>query len=551
MRKLLKNKTLALGLLLYIGVWLFTIVGTIYLPFNPNDHEPIMANLPPSKSYLNSPIDLEPKDIKMITNGTSFSLALLNNGSVVSWGDDEEIINEVENIDKNIQQIAAGARHVVAIDKDNELIEFGEVTSYQKQLSSEQKKMMQEEGVQTLFASDTFSGCLTTNGYLYYWGNTASLAMNDITNTHQGHITKVVVNPFHLLYMLDDGTLHMVGREDELSEIPESINNGNIRIKDMYMNYTTVMILDDNNQIHMWGEEVYDLPKHNRVPIQIVSGRRNFHILYEDGTVDGLGENAKSDENVQMLYSNYFQTYAIHENSIQSWGNDGFLLGSDEYGRDILTRLVHGGLISLVIGLPACILSCFLSIFFGLLSGYCGGKIDHYIMRLSECISSIPFLPLIITLSAFLIKDTNAYLRLAIVMLLYGCLSWPSLARLIRSKVMVEKKKDYILYEESVGASNKRILWKHIFPSTFSILAADITMLYASTLLIEASLSFLGFGVPAMYPSWGNMLESARTIQVIQLYWWRWLFAAICIFISVLSVHLISEAIRKQINPKE
>lgn len=550
---LFKHTPAKIGLLAYAGMWLFTALGALVLPLDVNAYEPVMANLSPANNYLSFPKDINIQEIQMITSGTSFSMALQKDGSVISWGGKEFNQEEVAKTfqDKHIQQIAAGANHVIAVDENNEMYEVGNVPYAQNPLSNRVKESIQVEGVQKVFASDTYSGCLTNTGYLYYWGNTTALNLNEVPEEHQGLITNVVANPFHILYTLEDKTLHIVGRNDQLSEIPLAFKNHTLEVLDMQMNYSTILILDTNHQLHMWGDSIYDIPNTFRQPVQIVSGRRNFHILYEDESVIGIGNHSKNSTFVDQLYSSYEQTYALHEDSLESWGNAGFVLGSDEYGRDILTRLVHGGLISLVIGLPACVLSCVLSIFFGLASGYYGGKIDHIIMRLSECISSIPFLPLIVTLSVFLMKDTSAYVRIGIVMLLYGGVSWTALARLIRTKVLVEKQKDYILYEKVIGASHLRILLKHILPSTISILVADITLLYASTLLIEASLSFLGFGVPTPYPSWGNMLQGAQTMQVIQLYWWQWFFAMFCVILSILSIHIIGETIRKEVNPKE
>lgn len=548
LHKLLKHTSAKIGLGLYVGIWLFTIIGSWLLPMDPYEHDSILADLPPASSYGTYPKDLDVTNITDITSSVSFSVALMKDGNVVTWGEDEGISKTIEGM--HVKAMAAGANHFVVVDRNDTIYEFEEVPASQTILNDRIRNFLKEDGVKEVYASDTYSACLSNGGYLFYWGATSALDLASIPDEHQGHIDKAVLNPNHVLYVLDDGTIHMLGRKDRLSKIPDGLTNGSVAIKDIAMSYDSVLVLDEHNKLHSWGETSYEF-KELSTPISIFNSRHSFYVMNEDHSVIEYAKEETISYDVDAIYASDVQTYMIGNGELHATCFTGFPLGSDSYGRDILTRLVHGGLISLLIGLPACLLSLILSIFFGLISGYYGGKVDHIIMRLSECISSIPFLPIVITISAFLMDSMEGYSRIMIVMLLYGSVSWPSLARMIRTKVMVEKEKDYVLYEEMIGASPLRIMWKHIFPSTFSILAADITLLYASTLLMEASLSFLGFGVPPLNPSWGNMLQAAQTMQTISSCWWQWFFPALCVFLSILSIHLMAEALRKEIDVKE
>lgn len=545
-RKTVRHMSLKIGLGIYVMIWLVLIIGSICLPLDTFDHETILADLPPSVSYLDIPKTMKPDHIQKIANGITFGVVLDTQGEITAWGDIP--FDETDIKDTSILHIAAGAKHIVFADINGNIEELGEVPSTYKKLTDEERNAIKQEGIREVYATDTYSACLTNQGTLYYWGMISALETNGIAKEHQGHIVDVVLHPYHILYLLDDGSIHLSGRDDILkSTMPEEVKTKTIT--KIAMNADSILIEDRDERLYSWGESINELPSGSGIK-DIVSTRHDFYILYDDGTLLDVHAN-KIRNDIHNVYANYYQTYAVGEHDIYAFGKKGFLLGSDAYGRDILTRLLHGGFATMLIGLPACLISLILAVIFGLCSGYYGGKWDHICLGISDCIASIPFLPIVITLSAFLMDNVEGYSRILIIMLLYGCVSWTSLARLIRSKVLSEKEKDYILYEQAIGASDARILIRHIFPSTFSIIAADITSLYASAMLMEASLSFLGFGIPSILPSWGNMLQAAQSMHAIEELWWQWFFPAVSIFLTILSVHLITEAIRKDVNPKE
>ncbi len=541
----MKHRPAKIGLGIYVLIWLFILIGSAVLPLRTYEHEPLLADLPPANSYLSIP-DVKAERVKKIVSGTTYGAVLLDDGTLQVWGDHPFSLPEIEGM--RLFDMASGAQHMVLVDQENQIYEIGKYPYAQTSLSALDKEFLRKDGILEVYASDTYSACLSNSGYLYFWGMTD--ALNEIPEQHQGHIQKAAVHPYHIAYLLDDGTVHMNGRNDRLSHIPREFTDGTIRVLDLAISYESVFVVDEDHHVHTWGDVIYDVPDHLRVR-RIVSGRRNVHLLYEDGSVVGMGADSRSLSYGDALYSGYFQTYVLQDGDILAWGNSGFPIGSDAYGRDLLTRLAHGGFITLLLGLPACLISLLLAVFLGLLSGYRGGWIDRAVIRLSECISSIPFLPIVVTLSAFMMDNTVGYIRMIVVMVLYGCVSWPSLARLIRIQVMAEREADYVRYEEMIGASSFRIMIKHILPSTFPMIAADIASLYASSILMEASLSFLGFGVPLLYPSWGNMLQTAQSMHVIENCWWQWFFPALFVFLSVLAVHFFSEGIRREYHPKE
>jgi peptide/nickel transport system permease protein len=135
-------------------------------------------------------------------------------------------------------------------------------------------------------------------------------------------------------------------------------------------------------------------------------------------------------------------------------------------------------------------------------------------------------------------------------MFVLGILSWPGLARLIRGQILSERERDYVLAAKALGIKEKHIIWRHIFPAVTSIVLVNLTLGYAGSLLTEAGLSFLGFGVQKPNPSWGNILNAAQDMKVFESYWWRWILPGLCIIVAALSINLIGDALRDAMDPK-
>lgn len=205
----------------------------------------------------------------------------------------------------------------------------------------------------------------------------------------------------------------------------------------------------------------------------------------------------------------------------------------------------------MLIGLIACAVEVCIGLIIGLLAGYYGKWVDHIGMRCCEILSSIPFLPLVITISAFMKDSFNDQTRICFIMILLGILSAPTLARMVRSIIILEREKEYVTSAKVLGANTRWILRHELFPQVLPVLLVNITLSYADTMLIESSLSFLGFGVAPPIPTWGNMLDGAQSTFVLKNCWWQWVIPALCILLCVWSVNLIGEGLRKRWNPQE
>ncbi|WP_271853056.1 oligopeptide ABC transporter permease [Planococcus maritimus] len=227
--------------------------------------------------------------------------------------------------------------------------------------------------------------------------------------------------------------------------------------------------------------------------------------------------------------------------------NSEHLLGTDKSGRDVLTRLFYGGRISLLVGFSATLMVIVLGTLVGALAGFFGGMIDSILMRFTDFVLNFPFLVFVIVLNTILYGIVDG---LWVLIMVIGALSWGGVARLVRSKVLTEKENEYILAALSIGCSPFKVITKHLLPNVISTIIVQGTLIFATMIVIESALSYLGFGVPQATPSWGNMLSSANEPDVLQGKPWIWMPPAIIITLTILSINFIGEGLKDALNPK-
>ena len=225
-----------------------------------------------------------------------------------------------------------------------------------------------------------------------------------------------------------------------------------------------------------------------------------------------------------------------------------FALGTDQLGRDLFSRLLYGGRISLAIALLTTLLSMSFGAVIGILSGYYGGVLDLVVQRIIEVFMSIPNLPLLMLLSAALPARLPSIYRIITIIGILSLVGWTGLARQVRGKVLALREEDYILAAKAIGASNIRIALKHLLPNTLSHIIVVATLKIPGVILAESSLSFLGLGVKPPLASWGLLLRQAQNVQVMQAYPWL-LFPGFCIMITVLAFNFLGDALRDAADP--
>ena len=218
------------------------------------------------------------------------------------------------------------------------------------------------------------------------------------------------------------------------------------------------------------------------------------------------------------------------------------LLGTDQFGRDLLTRIMVGGRATLIVGLLSVIFSGFIGIPIGLLSGYNRGRLDEFIMAIADVQLAFPFLLLVLVIS-FLLGPSLQNTIIAL-----GIAGWVPYARVTRGEVLSIREHDYVWAAKSIGCHPIRIICKHLFPQVITPLIIVATLQMAWILVIESALSFLGMGVQAPTPSWGNMLSEGRVHLMTS--WWYATFPGLAITFTVLGLNLIGDWIRDVFDPK-
>ncbi|HEY8016932.1 MAG TPA: ABC transporter permease [Dongiaceae bacterium] len=229
-------------------------------------------------------------------------------------------------------------------------------------------------------------------------------------------------------------------------------------------------------------------------------------------------------------------------------GGTAFFLGSDRLGRDMLSRIIYGARISLTIGLIGVSVSFVLGIVIGGLAGYYGGIIDNIAQRLIEVVRSIPHVPLWLALSAILPVDWSPLLIYFGITVILGLIDWTGLARAVRSKLLALREEDFCVAAQLMGASPRRIIFRHLLPSFTSHLIASATLAIPSMILGETALSFLGLGLRPPITSWGVLLNEAQNINVVALYPWLML-PVLPVIIVVLAFNFLGDGLRDAADP--
>lgn len=230
-------------------------------------------------------------------------------------------------------------------------------------------------------------------------------------------------------------------------------------------------------------------------------------------------------------------------------GGEVHLLGTDINGRDVFSRLLFGGRISMTVGFLALLIVFPIGLLYGGISGYFGGVIDILMMRFAEAVMAIPSFYLLIILSAILPAGMTSVQRFALIVVILALIGWAGFARVIRGMVLSIKQEDFVQAEKVMGASKLRIILKHILPQTTSYVIIAMTLSIPSYILAESGLSFLGLGIQQPDASWGNMLKEAQEFTNILYRPWL-LTPGGLIFIAVLSFNLLGDTIRDILDPK-
>lgn len=221
------------------------------------------------------------------------------------------------------------------------------------------------------------------------------------------------------------------------------------------------------------------------------------------------------------------------------------IMGTDKLGRDVFARVLYGGRTSIYIGLVSSLGGALLGLIMGAFAGYWGGWVDTLCTRLSEIIQTFPNMILILTISAIAGQGVNNLI------FIFAVTGWMTPFRMVRNQFLTLREETYVEVARSFGFSDLRIIFNHILPNALSPLMVTATTNVAGYILSEAGLSFIGVGIPIQIPTWGSILNAAKSIDVVTDYWWLWLFPGIVLSLFVLGVNFLGDGLRDAFDPKQ
>lgn len=561
------NKVAMTGFVLFIVILLTVVIGPVFKPIDLSFSETSQQNIAPGFDIMEYPEALVGK-VSDIAVGPTFSVAASTDGELYIWGKTRVTGTiDIKNLprDKNTKQlidmgkivkVAVGFDHAIALNDQGQLFGWGNDRQGQSRVPMELNNVK----IKDIYAGYQSSLVLTEDGRSVYFGNTMNNDYNDF-HAYQGKLAKIAVTADAVMGLTVDGeAVYLGSQQSSYSRVPENMG----KVVDIAATASTMAAVNEDGKVFVWGNITVQgegtVPETDSKIVKIYGGRYHYSGITENNDVVGWGAdyykqstvpNSVNSADIETIYTGFYQNYGVSKTGeIHTWGLKGYLFGTDDLGRDIFTRLLNGGRMSMTIGAVAVIISTTIGIIVGSLSGFFGGKLDLVLQRLSEVVSSLPFLPFAMILSALIGNSMESNQKIGLIMVILGLLSWPSLQRLVRAQVLSVREQEYVIAARALGVKEMNIVFKHILPNVISVIIVSATLSFASSMLTESSLSYLGFGVQAPQPTWGNMLYGANNSIVIQNYWWRWVFASIVLGICVICINLVGDGLRDAIDPK-
>ena len=592
------DRKLAVGALcVLICMFLIVFIGPLFMPrYYDSYTETTQQNIAPGLGMMSVPSELA-DDVRMIDGYGSFTVGLSNAGKVYVWGDTYNPLNGIEMADipeavqnSKIVAVAAGIDHIIAVDEAGHVYGWGASTRgqygyFDPDQERERDVVSMPEGLangtETIDAAHIMkitcgyqiTAILMDDGRLYLWGNRKAYANMD-SFVGKEDLVDIDFTLNNIVGLTEARNSVFTGKRGLYDKYKETLTGKAVsareylkgrKIKQIVATTKNICGELDDGSLFFVGDAIGALdpvpPLHEGEGfVSIAAGTYHYAGITTEGRVLAWGGNTltqtsvpKDTKGTTKLYCGSFQTYGVNDGDqlVTKWGNKGYLFGTDKYGADIFQRIIQGGKMTMTIGAVAVIISVIIGIIVGCISGYFGGKVDLILMRVTEIFAAIPFLPFALILSALMAQmDISENSKIFMLMVILGFLTWTGMARMVRAQVLVARENEYVTAAKAMGVRESVIAFKHILPNIVSIIFVSLTLDFATCLLTESSLSYLGFGVTYPRPTWGNMLNGVNNATIIKNFWWQWVFTSIFLAITCICINIVGDALRDVMDPK-
>ncbi|MCL2499256.1 MAG: ABC transporter permease subunit [Defluviitaleaceae bacterium] len=558
-KEFFRRKLTILGLVGFFSMLLASTIIPFFFPMELHDFDIGQFNQPPSMNMMRIPRAAR-GNIRLLDAGSGYGVGVSFDNEIHVWGtvgSHARPLLSPPQPNRPISGVSAGDYHALAVTEDGYVYAWGDQNAV-FQLNDVPPGI--QGNVVTAVAGRRFSVALTRDGRLHTWGNWADLGrLSTGRMPRDANPVQLEANWLTAGVRTGDGYVYiLLATTREIRYVPEEIQGW---IADFAMADNHIGAVLDDGTVVVWGisgNPVMDIPDgiQGRA-VSIGAGRDHFTVLLNDGSVASWGSNVHGRTNAPTVRNAVSVTvagdhnYVMLENGgVRTWGLRGFIFGTDAHGRCVFTRLWHAGRYSLLIGMVAVMVQGIIGLLLGGLSGYYGGKVDMFLMRFQEAVSSIPFLPIALILQ-FRFRDNFGEIGgMVFLMVVMGLLNWPGLMRLVRIQILQAKEAEYVLAAKALGVKQAKIIFSHIMPNVASAAIVLLTLALATSMLTETTLSFIGFGVSEPTPTWGNMLSGSNNSVVLRDQWWRWAFPAVSLVTVAISINLIGDGLREATDPR-
>ena len=467
-KNLLENKLAMGGLIVFVSIFAMCFILPIWFHQDLNYQDPTQKNIAPGFSFLSVPSDLK-DNAEVIEFGPTYGVGVDKDGYVYEWGQLTKNLKKIPADMGKVVDIAVGQDHVLAINDKGNLYTWG----FNRMGLNVIPPELKGKKIADIEAGYQVSVVVTEDGKVVSWGNTSAVDIST-ANVKDEKVKEVKANIQTAIALTKDGkVISLAKKETALDNVPEEIQG---KVEKIALTDKAAAAVLKDGTVKVWGnnhDHIFSVPEEVQgKAVDISGGRNHLVVVTEDGNAVAWGGNENNQAkvpakatNIAKLASGYYQNCIIKEDgSVVTWGLKGYLLGTDNLGRNVFYRILKGGQMTMTVGFIAVIIQFAIGILVGGISGYYGGTVDILLMRLAEVVGSLPFIPLALILSALIGNKVSDVGRIIMIMLILGFLGWTGIAGLVRAQVLAERNKEFVVAAKALGVKEKNIIFRHIVP---------------------------------------------------------------------------------------